>query len=178
MIFRRTALNVHSALREAIHWGRSIVDTVMADVTPDQLHWQPPGLAHSIAATYAHAVLADDGVVQGMPRGAQPLYAGDWASRTGVATPQMNQTDEWAHALRLDLSAMRLYAQAVAAATDAYLDSLSDSDLERIVDLSSVGLGQRSVAWCLNVLVAAHLNNMAGEISCLKGLQGTRGYPD
>jgi hypothetical protein len=29
----------------------------------------------------------------------------------------------------------------------------------------------------LNVLVAGHLNNMAGELSCLKGLQGLKGYP-
>ena len=170
-------MNALSTLREAIHWGRSIVEMVMADVTGEQLHWQPPGLAHSIAATYAHAVLAEDGVVQGLLRGAQPLFAGDWASRTGVAQPQMNQTAEWARAVVLDLPAMRVYAKAVAAATDAYLDGLTDADLERVLDLASEGLGQQNVAWCLNALVASHLNNRAGEISCLKGLQGARGYP-
>ncbi len=34
-----------------------------------------------------------------------------------------------------------------------------------------------SARWVLNSLVVGHLNNMAGEISVLKGLQGSKGYP-
>ena len=33
------------------------------------------------------------------------------------------------------------------------------------------------VAWVLSALVISHLNNMAGEISALKGVQGAKGYP-
>ena len=33
------------------------------------------------------------------------------------------------------------------------------------------------VAWVLSALVISHLNNMAGEISALKGVQGVKGYP-
>ena len=49
--------------------------------------------------------------------------------------------------------------------------------LDEMRDLSAQGLGRRSVGWMLNALVAGHLNNMAGELSCLKGLQGFKGYP-
>ena len=33
------------------------------------------------------------------------------------------------------------------------------------------------VAWVLSALVISHLNNMASEISALKGVQGVKGYP-
>ena len=45
------------------------------------------------------------------------------------------------------------------------------------VDLSEAGLGVRTVDWLLSALLTSHINNMAGEISCLKGLQGGKGYP-
>ena len=169
-----SALNV---LREGIQWGHQLVDSVMADVTSEQAHQLPPGTAHPIAAIYAHALLAEDGIVNGMLRGAAPLYTAEWATKAGIPEPAMSLSPEWSRALRVDLEAARKYSQAVSASTEAYLASLAPEDLDRQVDLSQVGLGQRTVAWMLNVLVAGHLNNMAGELSCLKGLQGLKGYP-
>jgi hypothetical protein len=125
------ALETH---REAIEWANWLLEAVMADVTPEQAHWTPPGIANPLGALYAHAV-------------------------------------------QIDLDALRAYAKAVYASVLAYLDGLSEADLEREVDLSANGLGVRSVGWMLAALIAAHTNNMAGEISCLKGLQGAQGYP-
>ena len=51
------ALSVH---REAIGTNMQILEMIMADVTPEQAHWIPPGTAHSVAATYAHAALGTD----------------------------------------------------------------------------------------------------------------------
>ena len=166
-----------TTLREGIQWGHQLVESVMADVTPDQAHVASPGVAHSIAVIYAHSVIAEDDIINGMLRGGAPLYAGEWSSTAGVPAPQMNITPEWSRGLRVDLDALRQYSQAVSASSDAYLASLSPTDLDRVVDLSQAGLGQRTVAWILNTLVAGHLNNMAGELSCLKGLQGLQGYP-
>jgi hypothetical protein len=83
----------------------------------------------------------------------------------------------WARGLKVDVPAFRLYAQAVYAATNDYLASLTEEALSRQIDVSNMGLGQKPLSWCLNALVISHLNNMIGEISCLKGLQGARGYP-
>ena len=55
--------------------------------------------------------------------------------------------------------------------------TMLNAGLDEMRDLSAQGLGRRSVGWMLNALVAGHLNNMAGELSCLKGLQGLKGYP-
>jgi hypothetical protein len=43
--------------------------------------------------------------------------------------------------------------------------------------MSASGLGVRTVDWCLSALITSHINNMAGEISALKGVQGAKGYP-
>ncbi len=51
------------------------------------------------------------------------------------------------------------------------------SDLDRGLDQSVVGMGQVTLGWVLSMLVIGHPNNSAGEISCLKGLQGAKGYP-
>jgi hypothetical protein len=164
-------------LREGIQWGHELVDQVMADVTPEQAHMPVAGTAHPIAAIYAHALLAEDGVVNGMLRGSAPLFASSWADTCGVPAPSMTLSQEWSRGLRVDLEALRRYGRAVSEATNSYLDSLPPGGLDEVRDLSGVGLGQQTVAWMLNVLVEGHLNNMAGELSCLKGMQGLRGYP-
>jgi hypothetical protein len=166
-----------SVLREGIQWGHGLVEQVMADVTPEQAHTAPPGSAHPIAAIYAHALLAEDAIVNLMLRGGTPLFASEWAEACGVPNPTMFISEEWARSLRVDLDALRSYSQAVSASTVSYLDSLTPADLEATHDLTSAGLGQQTVGWMLNMLVAGHLNNMAGELSCLKGLQGLKGYP-
>ena len=85
--------------------------------------------------------------------------------------------EQWARRIRIDLAALRQYAQAVYAATDQYLASLQEGDLGRTIDLSGAGLSQPSLAWLLSGGVLGHLNNHCGEVSCLKGLQGAQGYP-
>ena len=72
---------------------------------------------------------------------------------------------------------LRQYAQAVYANSDQYLANLKPEELDRTVDMSNLGMGHPSLAWFLNTLVIIHAANMCGEISCLKGLQGARGYP-
>jgi hypothetical protein len=166
-----------SVLRDGIQWGHGLVEQVMADVTPEQAHTAPPGSAHSIAAIYAHALLAEDGIINMMLRGDEPLFASAWAQGCGVPNPTMFLSEEWSRSLKVDLDALRRYSQAVSAATARYLETLTPADLEATRDLTSAGLGQQTVGWMLNVLVASHLNNMAGELSCLKGLQGLKGYP-
>jgi len=54
---------------------------------------------------------------------------------------------------------------------------LKESDLDRQVDISNLGFGVKPLAWVLTALVVSHTNAMIGELSCLKGLQGAKGYP-
>jgi DinB family protein len=170
-------MNGINAIRDGIQWGTEILEMVMADVTDEQALWSPPGIANPIGALYAHAYLAADGVVHALLQGIPPMYASTWANKVGVEAPQMNLTIDWARSIKPDLPGLRKYGQAVTEAVSTYTGKLSDDDLNREVDLTGANLGVRTVGWCLNALVAAHHNNMAGEISALKGAQGVKGYP-
>ncbi len=155
----------------------------MADVTPEQADWSPPGIATPLGASYAHVVLSEDMVVNGMLKGAAPMMATTWAGRMGLSEPMPMPGPEWVNyadwnrRVRVDIAAMREYAQAVYASTSEYLSSLTPEDLDTPVDLTGLGFGHSNVGWVLSALVIGHINNIAGEISCLKGLQGAKGYP-
>ena len=170
-------------LRRIVSDARSVLDGTMADVTQAQVEYAPPGLANPLGATYAHVVWSEDMVVQGMCRQAQPLFASTWAGRTGLSEPMPSPGPEWAdyapwtRRVRVDLDQLRQYARAVAAETDAWLDSLSEDDLDRPMDLSGIGLGQHTLASAIGLLIANHLGTETGEIAVLKGIQGARGYP-
>ena len=169
-------------LRQQLALAHNVVEVTMADVTQEQADWTPPGVANPLGATYAHSVFAEDMVVGGMFRQQAPLFAGEWAGRLGMSEPmptldRWQDYQGWARSVRVDLPALRQYAQAVYAATDDYLASLSPEDLDRTIDMSSAGMGEMSWGQALSLLVVGHVNNMAGEISVLKGVQGARGYP-
>jgi hypothetical protein len=152
----------------------------MAGLTPEQATWDPPGTAFSIAANYVHVVGSEDMAIQRLVRGREPLATTSWAGRTGVSEmPPFGPGADlktWSRHSEVDLAALQRYGQAVYAATDEYLATLSPDVLAQPLDLSAFGLGERSVVFVLTiVLLNAALH--CGEISCLKGLQGLRGYP-
>jgi hypothetical protein len=176
-------MDIFSLLREQIRDAHEWVEATMADVTAEQARWIPQGVANPLGATYAHMVVAEDNIVNGLLRGSAPLQAGDWAGMTGVSQmmpmpgPDWPHYPAWTRSVQVDLPALKKYAQAVYAATDQYLASLTPADLDRMVDFGPVGLGQRPVSYVVSRLVLAHADDCCGEIAVLKGLQGAKGYP-
>lgn len=147
------------------------------DVTPEQASWIPPRIANPLGAIYVHALCEMDAMVNMLLKGEQPMYATSWVEMTGISEPSSDIDLDWARRVKVELPTARRYGRAVYEAADAYIASLSEEDLDRRVDLSDQGLGVHSVSWYLNALVTSHINNMAGEISTLKGIQGAKGYP-
>jgi hypothetical protein len=167
-------------VRSQYQGAHGLLEATMKDVTPEQAHWAPPGIANPLGATYYHVVAAEDVLLNSRAWGKQPLAAGDFAGRTGASEPAPRPgpgLDEWARRVRIDLPALRAYAKAVFANTDAALAALSPDDLEKPIDLSSFGMGQQPMHALVAGIVLQHINNHLGEISCLKGLQGAKGYP-
>ena len=170
-------------LRSAIRDARQVLEGTMADVSQALADFIPPGLANPLGATYAHVVCSEDMVVQGMFRQVPPLLATTWAGRTGLSEPMPTPGPDWAEygpwtrRVKVDLDALRAYAQAVGVQTDGWLSGLGDADLDRPMDLSAIGLGQHTWATAIALLVGNHLGTEAGEIAVLKGIQGARGYP-
>src|SRR5947209_17890817 len=111
-------------LRQVVSGARQVLDGTMVDVTQAQADFVPPGIANPLGATYAHVVWSEDMVVQGMLRQQQPLFASSWAERTGLSEPLPSPGPEWSgyaawtRRVKVDLTALRAYAAAVAAETD------------------------------------------------------------
>lgn len=136
----------------------------------------PQSTVTSIASIYAHAIFSEDFITQGMLQGKPPIYKTDgWEAKTGVpmaATPEMNR--EWAATVKMNLQAFREYAKAVHAATNTYLDSVSDADLQA---KAQTPIGEQTKEWVVANLLGTHLPQHAGEIAALKGVQGMKGLP-
>jgi len=170
-------MNATSFLREDIYWAHELFDMVTADVTQKQTDWQPSGVANPLGAIYAHAVCAEDALINALLKGGATLYASSWEGKTGVSVPQFHVSPEWARSVKVDLTHVQQYKQAVFEATNDYVATLKDADLDREMDLTRQGFDHKTVGWIIAALLISHLNNMIGEISCLKGLQDAKGYP-
>jgi hypothetical protein len=165
-------------LRQQFKTGHYFLEGTMEGVTSEMAHWSPPGKAQPLGANYAHILISEDFLINGLLKGAAPLLASTWAGKVGVSTlpPQAPPWNDWAGQVQVELEALRGYGQAVYEATDNYLASLSDEDLDRSLDLSAIGFGQQALGWFLSVLIF-NVHTHTGEIACLKGLQGAQGYP-
>ena len=168
-------------LKDQIKNARETFDGTAADIKDEDLHKSPGGKAFPLGATYAHLVFSEDAIVQGMLQGKAPLSATEWAGKTGASLPfpAMDENweaanNEWSNNVQIEMAQMHAYTKAVYAATDAYVDSLTDEDLDKEVDLGS--WGKKTVAEMLYSFVIAHMNQLAGELSALKGVHGSKGY--
>lgn len=172
-----------SLLREQIKEAHALLEAVMEGVTPEAAHWIPPGKANPVGATYAHVVVFEDMTINGVLRHRKPLYETTWSGKTGMSELMPKRGEEWqdyanwTRRLKIDLGQVREYAKAVYASTDEYLASLSPDDLDSPIDLAGVGGSKVTLGHVLSRSVVAHVDNISGEISCLKGLQGLQGYP-
>jgi hypothetical protein len=68
---------------------------------------------------------------------------------------------------------MRAYGEAVQTAVDGVIMSLTDADLSRPVQTP---FGSSTFLFMLSGALIGHIHDHTGEISCLKGLQGAKGY--
>ncbi|GAB4366042.1 MAG: hypothetical protein Kow00128_09070 [Deltaproteobacteria bacterium] len=178
--------NVISLIREQVKTLHEYLEGTMEEVTTEEAHWIPPKSALPIGATYAHVITGEDAIVNGMFRGQAPLFASSFAAKTGLSEPPpapdpkkpgFPDWGQWARTVKVDLPKIRAYAQAVYAATDEYLGRLRGKDLDRTLDLSALGLGENSVLYVINNGILGNGFTHTGEIACLKGLQGKKGYP-
>jgi hypothetical protein len=132
----------------------------------------PDSTINSIGAIYAHTIFGEDGLLNGLVRGGTPIYfAGGWAPMVGLDMPQGGMEPDWA--VTLDIKLFRQYAAAVYEATDEYLATVSDADLDRIVDPGFAP--PMPVRSFIANLLAWHVATHQGEISALKGIQGLNG---
>jgi hypothetical protein len=174
-----TAEVLTTAVKQS-HW---LLNATFEGVEDELANRPAPGNANPLGTAYAHIAISEDGVVNGMIKGAQPTFLGDRAGRTGVDRPMpmpgMVEGDmgEWYHNAKVDVAALKEFAAEVFSATEEFVANLDEEALGRMIDLSFVGLGEKSVADVITMLIVQHCDTFSGEISAIKGVFGLKGYP-
>jgi hypothetical protein len=165
-------------LRFQIRQAREWFAMTMSDVSEEQANWQPPGTANSIAATYAHTMIAADEDFNQVMAGGEQLIWSSWKDRCGLSEmPPKGEWDwqAWGKRMKMDLAAFDKYAEAVWESIEEWLNKLSPEVLSRDIDMTQFQLGMWKGLDIYN-LHAHHARIHGGEIAVLKGLQGAKGW--
>jgi hypothetical protein len=175
-------LSTLQLIKDQLKEAHDTFNGTVGDVTEDQLHKDPGGKALPLGALYAHLVYSEDAILNGMILGKAPLYTNEFKGKTGSSEdmPAMDEkwseeNERWAKSVKIDLPKLVEYKEVVFKATEQYLNTLTDEDLDKEIDLGA--WGKKSLANLLSGFIIAHTNSLTGEISILKGIQGAKGYP-
>jgi uncharacterized damage-inducible protein DinB len=168
-------MNGVQVLKDSLDASHRWYTGTVAGMQPQVAEYMPPGSAHPIGETMAHVLQSEDYIIAGMLQKKPTVWEReDWQARTGM--PNVSRQDaETARSFKGDATALAGYQQAVYAQTDAYLSSISDSDLDRQLDLPQIG--KMTVGGVLNFILVGNNFAHTGEIAAVKGLQDQKGYP-
>jgi hypothetical protein len=159
--------------RSAWEW----LESTVSDVTEEQANWWPPGTANSIGATYLHVVINPDVEINRLLYGCAPIIERDWHGDVGQGVSyDPDHFDRWDRGVTVQWERLHEYGRAVHEWLVGLLDQLNEDDLERPVDMSRSGLGTWKGCDLLALHGITHVYIHGGEIACLKGLQGAKGY--
>ena len=167
---------LRNEIKEAWAW----LEFTVHDVTQEQAVWQPPGTANSIGVAYAHLVICADVGFTSQFDGKMPIITRDFGGQVGLSemNPVGGDMHEWGRRVRIDWEALHAYGRAVQRCVEEYADRLSPTDLDRPVDMRPWGLGMWSGLEAYKLHGFGHVKIHGGEIACLKGILGGRGWPD
>jgi hypothetical protein len=173
------AVVLSQAIKQA-HW---LINSTFADVSEELANQKPPGNANPLGTAYAHVVHAEDAVVSGLLQGQPPLFSTSFRDRTGVdrimPIPGFvgGDMEDWFRNAKVAVAPLLAYSAEVFGKTEKFIGGADDAVLTRTIDLSHVGLGEKTAADVFTLLVVEHCDNLCGEISAIKGIFGLKGYP-
>jgi len=156
-------------------------EQTMDGVTNEVAHYMPAGTANPISGVYAHLIFSEDFFLNFFLKKSQPLYETTWKDKTGISSLQptewVTEYPKWLKEVKISVPEVYEYAKAVFKTSEEYIETLEDSDLEKPVDMSSFGMGERTQGDMIHMMILGHIWSIMGEISVLKGIQGLKGYP-
>ena len=164
-----------SALKE-MH--KSYFDAVK-DLTDEQLHFRPLDKGHHIAFALWHLVRTEDMVINFLVQKKNPIWNAEVWDKKLEMDPRAQgtgMTEQQAAAVRINnLQDFIGYIQSTFNASESWLETLKEVDLEQIQDLPV--LGKRSLYEVIGGTTLVHSAGHLGEIWYIKGLQGLKGGP-
>lgn len=162
-------------IRRQVAAVRRVTDGVVGDITGDLLNWMPPGTANPVSSTFAHFLGSEDRFIQAVIQGKPTIFESQgWAEKLGVGVlPRRGANWEEYRDRTISLDVLKAYQEAVRAATAAYLETLTEEELERKVIFN----GEERLVGDMLALLVTHTTQHVGEIAALKGVQGAQGLP-
>jgi hypothetical protein len=157
-------------LRQQIALVESLIPQIAEQITPQRAAWRAEGsTTNPIGLTLLHMFQGEDAAVQ-EAQSRPPLFQfGNRVTRMGVET-----NDPWKATATPDLPALWEYGAAVAAATSAWLDTVSPAVLDEQIETPR---GPRPRAVRLSLSLVMHKMTHLGEVAALLGMQGIKGFP-
>ncbi len=158
-------------LSDAFGRIRGLAHDVTGELTEDQLAFRPAGQANSVAWLVWHLTRIQDDHVAGVAGTEQVWMAEGWADRFGLPYPVTDHGyghgSEQVAACRVPAGLLTGYHDAVYRETVKFVQGLTESDLDRVVDRAwdpPVTLGVRLVS-----VISDDLQH-AGQAAYLHGL--------
>jgi uncharacterized damage-inducible protein DinB len=147
-------VNVNDVLNDAFGRLPGLVRAAVKELTPEQLRWAPAKGANPIGWLIWHLTRIQDDHVADLIDGKQLYITGDWAAKFGLKSDPSDigyghSPAQVAAVAPASWHALVDYYTAVHGRTLSFIDSLSDADLDRIVDENwdpPVTLGVRLVS--------------------------------
>ena len=153
------------------------MEMTIEDVTEEVANYRGTKKAMPVGAAYAHAVLSEDMVLHSIILHEKLLAEGE---DVGLSEPSPSMEDpdvyqKWYTSVSVDLLKMRAFAKKVYQATDEYLVTLKEADLDSLLEVP--GMGKKTLGYLLNNWLLLHFAALNGEVSAAKGFQDKKGYP-
>lgn len=164
-------MNATSYAKLQIEQTFGLMNTAADGMDDTQYNWAPSGTCNSIAKSHVHALTSIDFFVNIVAKGGAPLLWADHGPKAGLPA---NPMEIWGFGGNVSFAAMKEYSQAVQKAALQYVESLSDADLDRVIDTRF--FGQQSLGFVVQ-LIGLHSTGHTGDISAVKGMQGLKGLP-
>jgi len=168
-------MDVKTYIKQQMANAHRQIDAFMKDTTDEQFNWPPPGTINPINAILIHVLASEDFFIQTILQGKSRCWETQgWGAKIGIqAPPGSGSSWEVFKTTRIPVAPVLAYGQAIQAATDAYLDRLTEEELDRQVTFASRVVPAAEMLEILVVHIASH----AGEMAAVKGMQGIKGLP-
>lgn len=171
-------MNTIQLLKNQIKSAHGLQESTMTDVNAESARFNETGKAFPVGAAYAHSVISEDVILSTMVAKKDTVM--NEGADIGLSEPmpsfqEWDKNEAWVKSVSVDLEKFKAYAQKVYQSTEAYLDTLTEDDLEKELDMGQ--WGKHKLADVLSNFIILHIANLTGEISAAKGFQGLKGYP-
>lgn len=171
-------MNAIELLRKQFESAHQSLEATVGEMSQEVSSFKELGKAIPAGAAFAHAVLEEDILLSRMLANKEPIFRD--VNEVGISEPipdmqNWDQHERWYKTVNVDIAKFRKYAKKVYQATDDYVASLKDEDLD--TEIERPVIGKQNIAFMLTNFFLLHIANLTGEISAAKGVQGLKGYP-